>query len=364
MKTMLKNKFTFIDLSLENTTLYKGIAILMIIMHNFFHLLPPGIGENEQDFKLERLETYFQIIFNQPELFFQATLSFLGHYGVQVFLFLSAYGLTKKYINSRIFYLDFLKKRILKIYPAFLFSILLWAVYTGFLDGGPFNVIIDNWKQLLIKLTFIANFFPGRLYELNGPWWFVSLIVQFYFIFPFMLYVYKKYNNLGLIGLSLVSLILTAYLQPLVNIPLPGTVLTHIPELSIGIFLAQQRNLTINYFTVFFIVIIFILSNLYHFFWFLSYSSALILLLMIFQNIVLKCNQTLTKYLLFIGSISMYIFYIHGFMRIPWIGFAKHFDLWYINIFICLIFISIVIVSSFLMMRFSNIIKQNFSIYL
>ncbi len=110
MKNILKNKFVFTDLSINDVTLYKGIAIIMIVMHNFFHWLPPKIGENEQDFKAERLETYFHVIYNQPELFFQSSLSFLGHYGVQIFLFLSAYGLTKKYFNSKIFYIQFLKK--------------------------------------------------------------------------------------------------------------------------------------------------------------------------------------------------------------------------------------------------------------
>ncbi len=357
---MLKNKFTFINLTLENTTFYKGVAILMIAMHNFFHMLPPKFGENEQDFDLFRVETYMQLIFNQPELFFQATFSFLGHYGVQIFIFLSAYGLTKKYINSKIIYTDFLKKRILKIYPAFLLSIVIWAIYTGFNDGGPINVILDRWKLVLTKLIFISNFIPGHLYKLNGPWWFVSLIVQFYIIFPFMLYIYKKYSTIGLINISFAALLLTAYLQPIVNIPLPGTVLTHIPELSIGIFLANQKNFTINYFTILIILIIFILSNFYYYFWFLSYSSSLILLLIFFQNMLLKSNQILTKIILFIGSISMYIFYINGFMRDPWIGFAMDYNLWYLSIFICFTFIVIVAGASFLMMHLLNLISKQF----
>lgn len=357
---MLKNKFTLIDLSLENTTFYKGLAILMIMMHNFFHYLPTRFGENEQDFKLERVETYLQIVFNQPEFFIQATLSLLGHYGVQVFLFLSAYGLTKKYINSKIIYIDYLKKRIMKIYPVFLLSIVFWAIYVGILHDGPVNLIIEYWKSLLLKLVFIANFIPGQLYQVNGPWWFVSLIIQFYIIFPFMLYIYKKYKNAGLITLSVLGLFLTALLQPMVNIPIPGTVLTHLPELSIGIFLANQRSFTINYLMILTLIIVFILSNFYYYFWLLSYSSALILLLIIFQKIAQKSNKAFTQYILFVGSISMYIFYINGFMRAPWVGYAKYFDSWYINIFICLIFIAIVMLTSFLMMHFYNLIKQKF----
>ncbi len=360
----IKNNFTFIDLSLEYTTIYKGIAILMIVMHNFFHWLPPKIGENEQGFDAERVNRFLNIIFNQPELFFQASLSFLGHYGVQIFLFLSAYGLTKKYINSKILYMDFLKKRILKIYPVFLLSIVIWAFYTGLKYGGPLQMMIDNWKPLLAKITLISNFIPGQLYTLNGPWWFVSLIIQFYIIYPFMLYIYKKYDNFGLLGLSISGLILTAFIQPLVEIQVPGTILTHIPELSIGIFLANQKNFSITYFTILLILSIFIFSNLYYPFWFLSFSSALVLLLIIFQFIVRRFNKAITKYIFFIGSISMYIFYINGFMRSPWIGLAKYFNSWYINILFFLVFLLVVIITSFLMMHFSNQIKKRFSNYL
>lgn len=353
---MLNKKFTFLNLTTENTIFYKGVAIMMIIMHNYFHWLPPIIGENEQDFNYTRLETFLQTIFNKPEFFFQVTFSFFGHYGVQVFIFLSAYGLTKKYMNSKIHYIDFLKKRILKIYPAFLFSIILWALYVDF--NNPINMIINNWESLLYKVIFIANFIPGELYSINGPWWFASLIVQFYIVFPLIRNFYQRYGNLGLLAISLASLILTAYFQPKVSISLPGTILTHIPEVSIGIFLAQQKNFSINYSAILIIFIIFILSNYSQFFWYFSYSSALFLLLILFQKTLLICNQTFTRYILFIGSISMYVFYINGFMRTPWIEFAKHYDLWYLNILFCIVFVVIVITASFLMDLFSNTIKR------
>ena len=109
---MLNNRFVFRDLSLLDTRFFKGIAILMILFHNFFHWLPPKIGENEQDFDLLRFRTYLNICFDSPELIIQATFSFFGHFGVSIFLFLSAYGLTKKYFNIQLDYFNFLKKRI------------------------------------------------------------------------------------------------------------------------------------------------------------------------------------------------------------------------------------------------------------
>ena len=354
---ILKRKFVFIDLTLEDTTFYKGLAILMIVLHNFLHLLSPYIGENEQNFSFSRVNKYLQVIYDQPEFIFQATLSFLGHYGVQMFLFLSAYGLTIKYLNSEIIYFNYLKNRILKIYPAFLFSIVIWLIYMGIMHGGiPYimKTILSNGEALLYKLTFVANFIPGQLYEINGPWWFVSLIVQFYIVFPYMLLMFRKFGAISLIFLSLISLIITSYLQPHVGFPLPGTILTHIPELSIGIFLAQKNRFTINYFTILLIVIIFLLSNLYHFFWYFSFSSVLILMLILFQKIIMKSNQTLKTNILFIGSISMYIFYIHGFMRYPWVNNAENYNTWYANIIICFLFFVLVVSISYLMMKISK----------
>ena len=351
------------DLSPEDTTFYKGLAILMIVMHNFFHWLPPKIGENEQNFNLKRLENYIDI-FSQPEYILQATFSFLGHYGVQVFLFLSAYGLTKKYFNSNISYLPYLKHRILKIYPAFLFSILIWVIYMGLTHGGIPNaikIVLSNLDSLLYKLTFIANFIPGELYKVNGPWWFVSLIVQFYIVFPYMLSLFKKYGTAALIFLSLSSLLITAYLQPHIGFPLPGTILTHIPELSIGIFLAGKNKITINYLTVIVISIIFLLSNIYQFFWYFSFASILILILILFQIIITKSNSSMKNIILFIGSISMYIFYINGFMRQPWINSAKAYNGWDTNILICCFSITIVIAISYLMMKIANKTKTLYS---
>ena len=357
MELLFKKKFTFINLTLEDTTFYKGLAILIIIMHNFFHWVPPAPGENEQNFHPSRVDKYLQIVFNQPEYIFQATFSYLGHYGVQVFLFLSAYGLTVKYLNSDIQYFSYLKRRILKIYPAFLFSILVWLLYVGIMYGGLpviIKTIVTNWEAILYKITFIANFIPNQLYKLNGPWWFVSLIVQFYILFPFMLFLFKKYSTKSLVILSLSSLIATAFLQPHLAIPLAGTILVHIPELSIGIYFAQKKNFSINYVSILVIAAIFLLSNYYKLFWYLSFSSILILMLIMFQGILLKINHSIKNIILFIGSISMYIFYINGFMRYPWVRNAKEYDLWYTNIFICFLSISLVIVLSYLMMKISQ----------
>jgi len=356
VRKWFNRQFTFINLTLEDTTFYKGLAILMIVLHNFFHWVPPLIGENEQNFDSKRFENYVHL-FLQPEYLFQATFSFLGHYGVQIFLFLSAYGLTKKYFSSNINYYQYIKHRLIKIYPPFIFSILIWMIYMSIIYGGIPNavkVIISYMDSLLYKLTFISNFIPGELYTINGPWWFVSLIVQFYIIFPYMLKTYKKFGEIVLLLLSVAGLFLSAYLQTYVNIPLSGTILMHLPELSIGLLFAAKGNVTIRYWSIVVITIIFVLSNLYQILWYVSFSSVLILLLVLFQITLLKSNRAIRKVILFIGAISMYIFYINGFMRQPWVNSAIVYDQWYTTILICCLFVLIVISVAYQMMQVIN----------
>lgn len=42
----------------QQTTMYKGIGILLIALHNFLHTIPPVIGENEFLFQREPFENF------------------------------------------------------------------------------------------------------------------------------------------------------------------------------------------------------------------------------------------------------------------------------------------------------------------
>ena len=85
-------------LNKEQSTLFKAIAILMIATHNFMHKLSV-IKENEFSHSPDRFTGLFRALIASPENCAQDLLSFFGHFGVQIFIFLSAYGLVKKYGN-------------------------------------------------------------------------------------------------------------------------------------------------------------------------------------------------------------------------------------------------------------------------
>ncbi len=76
----------------------RGLAIIGIFLHNYCHWLRPVVKENEYQYFQRNVDKLYQVLQGSwNELFFFHILSFFGHYGVPVFLFLSAYGLTMKY---------------------------------------------------------------------------------------------------------------------------------------------------------------------------------------------------------------------------------------------------------------------------
>lgn len=92
--------FSF-SLTKDDTLLLKGIAILLIVSHNFLHLVPPSPVENEFFFAHERgAWLALAICFEHPAEILHVLLAYFGHYGVVFFVLLSGYGLTKKTMET------------------------------------------------------------------------------------------------------------------------------------------------------------------------------------------------------------------------------------------------------------------------
>src|SRR3712207_5647888 len=79
----------------------RGIAIIGIFLHNYSHWLGPIVKENEYQFFQQNADRFLQVVLSPDINLPLHLLSFFGHYGVPVFLFLSAYGLEQKYGQAR-----------------------------------------------------------------------------------------------------------------------------------------------------------------------------------------------------------------------------------------------------------------------
>lgn len=329
---------------------YKGIAILMIVTHNFMHLFPKP-KENEFRFYPDRFFDFLHLAYSEPENIIRISLSFFGHFGVQIFVFLSAYGLTKKYLLHKPEYWLFIWQRMLKIYPAFLLAILAWLIVTGWVTGehgllGPITSLYWNITPLLLKLSLLSNFVPNFSLSPVGPWWFIPFIFQFYFIFPLLRYLHYSYGGWVLLSISIASILLSILIQGKIgDLNIYFTVLGHLPELCLGIYLAHKDDtiIKISKLIILLAFIIFILGSIYEIFWYANHISFLILLLAGFSTLVrsIKNMSNIRGVFLFFGSISMPLFLVNGFLREPFISWAKAYNHWLLTIALCLVSLAV-----------------------
>lgn len=87
-------------MSVNEVFVLKGIAILLIILHNFSHRLPGTVQENQHFFLAERFDQMVSVLTNGGPNLLINLLSHYGHYGVAIFVFLCGYGLAIKYTRE------------------------------------------------------------------------------------------------------------------------------------------------------------------------------------------------------------------------------------------------------------------------
>lgn len=171
----------------------RGIAILGIFLHNFCHWLNPVVKENEYLYFQHNVDWFAQCATRVNELFPAHVISFFGHYGVPVFLFLSAYGLEMKYGNGqgkapdgrRVVVSSFVRYHYLKLFKMMIVGFICFTVVDAMTAGSwHYNV-----AQIVGQLLMINNFYdqPDRNIW-PGPFWFFGLMLQLYVVYRLLLY--------------------------------------------------------------------------------------------------------------------------------------------------------------------------------
>lgn len=195
-------------LTKSDNHLLKGIAILSIMLHNLLHLLPGAVAENEFTFSARNIQRVLFEFHHSQEVWrmIASVFSHFGHYGVPIFLFLSGYGLVMKYEKSPVqapstllFLWQHMKKLWGLMIPGFvvaLFFLIDWHTFT--LSFGKSN----PW----LTFAFLGNFFEFDTL-IYGPWWFFSLMLQFYVLYRCVFYQWRSAILLWIIvGLSLLAM--------------------------------------------------------------------------------------------------------------------------------------------------------------
>lgn len=346
------------------TNVFKGLGILMIVIHNFMHRFPTP-SENEMEFTSGKVFDLFDILLTEPAGIIRALFSYFGHFGVQIFIFLSAYGLMKKYAKdeNKLLYFKFIIDRVVKIYPMFLLAIVSYVVFMF-----TFNVVYNGmgfieWfmplsKPLIFKLSLLYNFYPHQGLSIVGPWWFLSFIFQFYLVFPLILVMFKRFGNVFLITLSLVciaiSLLTNGYLYS--NVSVFITVIGHMPVLCLGIYLAQDKPINLPNWLLGISIAAFAIGNFNEYAFLVSHFFFCIILLFLFNTILkhIKTGSLGFKTCMFFGSISMPLFLVNGFLRTPWEGIAHEINNELITILLCLLCLTIASLYSVFLLRVNN----------
>ena len=187
----MKNK-----LSLQQTQALRGLAILGIILHNYCHFLKFAVKENEYTFTAEKPRQLLEKLMSIDSDLFIHILSFFGHYGVPVFLFISGYGLVKKYevphSASEGGALSFLLRHFRKLFRLMIWGFLLFvAVYFLRHDDGA---TVYSWDRIAAQLTMTVNFLyerPDRIIK-PGPYWYFGLMMQIYALYIFVIHRWRS----------------------------------------------------------------------------------------------------------------------------------------------------------------------------
>ena len=166
------------ELSRKDCNALRGLAIICIFIHNYCHILPNAPAENEFVWSIDNTYYFWSSLQNSVFISF---FSFLGHYGVAVFVFASGYGLVKKYDGVKLFWRKYLLehyKKLLKLMlPGLVTYLTVYYLLYGWLNG--MNII-----AFLAQLFFVNNFIP-TIYSpiVPGVYWYFGLSLQLYVLY-------------------------------------------------------------------------------------------------------------------------------------------------------------------------------------
>lgn len=189
-----------VDKMLNRTecNILRGIAIVGIVLHNYCHWLRPIVKENEYQFNQHNVDWFNNVMahgFNERTFFH--LLSFFGHYGVPIFLFLSAYGLVMKYEGGKTQNLpdssgtnepnalSFLRYHWLKLFRMMIVGFAAFILIDAITEGQHHYEVMDIVAQMGLFNNLLPN--PDDIIW-PGPYWFFGLMLQLYIVYRLFLY--------------------------------------------------------------------------------------------------------------------------------------------------------------------------------
>ncbi len=164
----------------------RGISIVLIMLHNLLHVFPAIVTENEFEFHPDRNHLFTQRLQDDAPTIIYDIISFVGWYGVPVFIFLSGYGLVKRYDNIRDSFStpSFLRRSWLKLFLLMLPGVVCFLgeeIWHKLAMGDGID-----WKMVLsmsIPLTCLNDFVEIWVPTVPGVYWYLGLAFELYLIY-------------------------------------------------------------------------------------------------------------------------------------------------------------------------------------
>ena len=197
-------------LTRNECTAMRGIAILAIVLHNYCHFISKIVQENEYQFFVSHNEQLWQVVTNPDALLPVHLLSFFGHYGVPVFLFLSGYGLVRKYETSDNFCppVRFVRYSYLKLLRMLFVGFSLF-ICVDMVTPGRFQF---HWDNVIAQLLMYINVLPEPEKTIwPGIYWFFGLMMELYIVYRLLLY---RRSSWIVVALIVVCWLLQAFCDP------------------------------------------------------------------------------------------------------------------------------------------------------
>ena len=181
-------------LSRKECSAMRGVAILAIMLHNYCHWLRGIVRENEYTWQQFKFDELWRLTLNPDEQLPMHLVSFFGHYGVPVFLFLSGYGLVKKYEQGKLPEVGlwrFVRYNYLKLFRIFIVGFVAFIL----LDAITPGMHRYTWTAVVGMLGMFANLFEDPSHVVwPGPYWYFSITLQLYIFYRLILYRWRHWG--------------------------------------------------------------------------------------------------------------------------------------------------------------------------
>lgn len=300
--------------SQETTVAMKGFAIIFIMLHNFLHI--NGFSkENETVFYLERTQMFFQNVLNQPLNVIGDVFSFIGWVGVPVFVFLSGYGLERKYhksdgINTR----SYIKHSYLKLFWLLLPAASFYFAWSILVDSNLLKAL-NNFVLLTMLNNFVHNMVPIH----PGVYWYFGLTFQLYLLFLLL----RKLDNIRLLmwgGICIVIQMITNptwFEEQVILDLLKNNFVGWLPFFVTGMIIGRKefdlnKGLCWLLMIVSFALVVFMNVN-YYLWLFIPFASILMFYCM--AKIATTSESLFKKIIVWVGTNSAFIFVSHPIAR-------------------------------------------------